>query len=248
MYKGNAVANAQAIVAKAVLAGEFEKSSLSVERNTISQETLRWVEASPGTPESYLANFLATNDFLCNGDVMGDVNKGVIGLRMDNVQVAKIDSVSVKRVMNLGEVGTNICEYDSTEVSHPASRLPGYQGATTRGLLLAGCEHIKLSNIDVQTIVSYAGAAYGLDIETDSHDICINELFARDVNAGANEDPRSYNSYANNTKNPNKQPLAVGIRVVPTADDVHYGTVHVRDIYGLEGNYRPISNRFKGDQ
>jgi hypothetical protein len=239
-YKGNVVSNAQAIVAKAAKAGEFEKSPLSVKRSTISSDTLAWIEADSDAPESRLFNFMETNDFLCNGDIMFHVNKGVIGLRMDNVQHSKVNQLSIKRVKNTGDIGTSLCKYSTTEISHPGSHLPGYQGATTRGVLLAGCEHNELSNLDIQTIDSYSGAAYGIDVETDTHDVSIHDVQVRDVKAGANEDIMSYNGlYA---KNPNKQPLALGIRVAPTADNVHLGAYTVNDIYGLEENWDNVRN------
>jgi hypothetical protein len=86
MYKGTVISNAQAFVAKAIKEGDFDANPhLSIKRNTISSKTLEWIEAMPGTEESYLHSLLDSTDFICNGDVMFHVNKGAIGLRIDNV-------------------------------------------------------------------------------------------------------------------------------------------------------------------
>jgi hypothetical protein len=121
MYKGNVVANAQAIVSKAAKAGAFDGSNLWTELDTISGETLDWIEAVPGSDESYLAHFLQTNCFLCNLDVMFHANKGTVGLRLDNVQHSKFTNISVKYVKNMGGTGSLVCNYESDEFSHPLS-------------------------------------------------------------------------------------------------------------------------------
>jgi hypothetical protein len=138
MYKGNVVANAQAFVSKAIKAGEFEGSNLWTDLNTISSDTLNWIEATPGTYDSYLSNFMKTNSFICNLDLMFHVNKGTIGLRLDEVQHSKFNNVSIKWITNIAPVGSFVCDYDATEFSHPLSKLPGYQGSKSRGILVAG--------------------------------------------------------------------------------------------------------------
>ncbi|MEM6709686.1 MAG: hypothetical protein AAF648_12965, partial [Pseudomonadota bacterium] len=47
-YLGNPVANAQALVAKAIHAGDFDQSPLSVGRSSITPAMVRWVEAQAG--------------------------------------------------------------------------------------------------------------------------------------------------------------------------------------------------------
>ena len=47
-YLGNVVANAQALVAKAALAGAFADSNLDVSRSNITQPVLNWIEARDG--------------------------------------------------------------------------------------------------------------------------------------------------------------------------------------------------------
>jgi hypothetical protein len=78
-YTGNPVANAQAFVAKAQLNGDFAASSLDLSRQSISSTILSWVEAAPGSES--LDDIGAT--YLCNGDSMFHVDKGVIAFKMD---------------------------------------------------------------------------------------------------------------------------------------------------------------------
>merc|ERR1711881_227174 len=83
VYVGNVLSNAQALVAKAALNGDFDGSYISVSRLSIDQGIIDWIEADPETTEATLAHLVGEpKGYLCNGDSMFHVNKGVIAFRM----------------------------------------------------------------------------------------------------------------------------------------------------------------------
>jgi hypothetical protein len=84
-YKGNVVADAQIMTAKAILDGTLDSSgsnpSLLTNINTIPQSIVAWAEGipfgSPPTKPKY------TPSYRCHGDIMHHVIKGMVGIRME---------------------------------------------------------------------------------------------------------------------------------------------------------------------
>jgi len=211
-YIGNCVANAQALVGKAVLDGAFEGKSLDVSRSGISEEILAWIEADPSAPEAKLSHLLADHSLICNTDTMVHVNKGVIGLKADGARGVKISNVKVDNVINYGEIGSDLCGYDATETSHPLSILPGYQGATTRGISLSGSVKVQIQETEVEKIYSHGGSAYGIDVLLDSHNIGVKDSFVDQIYAAESYERKDFTG-------PNAIPEAVAYR----ADSLSFG-------------------------
>lgn len=174
VYVGNAVTNAQALVAKAALNGEFPHF-LDTSRNSINQELITWVESG-----ATLASYLELNPgphgtgFICNGDQMFHVNKGVIGFKLDGAIRVVVKNSKVKNISNIGKAGSTIC--GNYERSHPAATLQGYGGAITRGVSIAGSQDVSLKNIQIKKVVSVNGSAIGVDVQTDSSNIEIKNV------------------------------------------------------------------------
>lgn len=166
-YRGNVVANAQALVAKAIAAGDFDNSHLDVSRSSLTPEALAWVEGVPGSQT--LADIDAS--FICNGDSMFHVNKGAIGFKIDAADNVKLKHTSVHNVTNLGLPGATICDYDQTSFSHSLATLPGYGGAIVRGYSVAGSTDVKIKHASVSGLSSASGAVVGFDVFTDSANV-----------------------------------------------------------------------------
>ena len=171
-YTGNAISNAQAIVAKAVLDGWFGnggsgcRASLDTSRLSIMQETVNWIEAAPGSEDAKLSTLVSNMDhpaFVCNGDTMFHVNKGVVGFKMDGTGRLRMRRCRAKRVTNFGRPGSTICEYDTTEKSHPLALLTGYGGTDARGFTFAGSENVNVKECSVEQVISDWGSAVGFD-------------------------------------------------------------------------------------
>jgi hypothetical protein len=187
-YIGNPVANAQAFVYKAFENGEFEGSGLDLSRMSFDQDILDWVESQPGAgpldyePDPNKLNGLG-NGFLCNGDSMFHVNKGVIGMRLDAAKNINVSDSSVMGITNLGKAGSDIC--GPYVKSHTGATLEGYGGAVVRGINIAGAAKVTISNTSVEDLTSESGTAIGFDVQTNSKKVELKDTWVYDATAGA---------------------------------------------------------------
>jgi hypothetical protein len=230
-YTGNPAANAQAFVAKAQLNGDFAESSLDLSRQSISPSILSWVEAAPGSES--LDDIGAT--YLCNGDSMFHVNKGVIAFKMDAAQNVRLTNTGVSGLENLGAEGTGLCGDYLGGKSHPDATLNGYGGSTVRAYTFSGTQDVLVVNASARGLTSAGGTAIGFDILTDSSDIRILSASVADVNA-ASDSTMSPDS-------PTEEPWAYGYYVGAEAGSVNvwgcaselsgqYGEAEIHDLTG----------------
>lgn len=217
-YTGNALANAQALVAKADLNGEFPPF-LDTTRLNITQEVIDWIE-NEGTLDQLVPT---PSDYLCNGDTMFHVNKGVIGFKMDGANRVRLRDTSVRNLENLGEEGSALCgDYVK---SHPAATLEGYGGATVRGYSFAGSTRVLVSRGEASNLSSLAGTVTGFDIMTDSDKVMILKSEVDGIEAGL--------SFVANG-GPNEAPDAIGVRVGADATRVRLKKVDVYDLAAFD--------------
>jgi len=230
-YAGNIVANAQALVAKAIHLGDFADSSLDVSRNSITPQMIRWVEASSGF--EHLANISAAGtEYLCNGDSMFHVNKGVIGYNLSAVDFALLSNASVLGLKNLGDPGSSLCGDYSDGLSHPKATLAGYGGAGARGYAIAGANWVSLRNARVNNLSAVAGNASAVDIITDSQNLSLNQLKVENLSAGLGADSEAGFSGFNG---PNPIPTAVAVRVGVDTKGVKVKRLCTQDLQGYGG-------------
>jgi hypothetical protein len=176
-YLGNPVANAQAFVAKAVANGEFDSSHLSIRRTNLTNDILEWVQGGQTIGEAGIG-------YLCNGDSMFHVNKGVIAFRMDAARNVQLTNTSVSGLTNLGAAGSTICGDYSASFSHPAATLPGYGGSAVRAYTFAGTQHARINRAIAHGLRAHAGPVIGFDVLTDSNDIQLTSASVHDATAG----------------------------------------------------------------
>ena len=179
-YTGNVVANAQAFVARANLNGEFASSVLNVSRLNITEDILAWVEGEAGSTTLAESGI----SYLCNGDSMFHVNKGVIAFKMDAARNVRLTKTSVSGLENLGAEGSTLCGDYLEGKSHPAATLLGYGGSMVRGYTFSGTEDAVVFGASARGLSSRSGSAIGFDILTDSSDIRLSGVNVSDVNAG----------------------------------------------------------------
>lgn len=183
VYTGNVVANAQALVAKAVHEGEFQNSYLDVSRLTITEAIIQWIEAPAHTPQAKLQSlFPSAEDYFCNGDSMFHVNKGVIAFKIDGAKNVDMRNTSASHIENWGAVGSDLCgEYTR---SHPAATLEGYGGAVARGYSFAGSKNVDVRRSFVTDLKAKSGSAIAFDILTDSRNIDLKNVWATRLEGG----------------------------------------------------------------
>lgn len=205
-YKGNVLANAQAIVAKAALAGEFSNSFLDISRLNITEDIIKWIEGDEGLAVSL---FDDESDYLCNGDTMFHVNKGVIGFKMDGAENVTVENTSVQNLKNWGEIGSELC--GNYTKSHPKATLKGYGGTVVRGYSVAGSKNVLIKDSFAVDLGSVSGPVIVFDVLTDSHAVEINNSSADSISSG---------TIFQANGGPNRVPDAIGVHVSADATDV----------------------------
>ena len=150
VYTGNVVANAQALVAKAALNGEFP-SFLDVTRLNITQEVLTWIES--GSALSTIVQ--QPTDYLCNGDTMFHVNKGVIGFKMDGAQNVTMKNTSVDEIENFG----TLAQECAATAASPSGDPRGLRWRDGAWLFLRGLEDssAQLSRVELERSSGHRG-------------------------------------------------------------------------------------------
>ena len=223
IYKGNILSNAQALVAKAHLNGDYHYSKLDLSRSNMTQEVINWVEADYHTAKKNAPRLLFhQQDFLCNADSMFHVNKGVIGFKIDGAYKVLIDNTSVSGIANLSEVGLDTCGMYAK--SHPKATLEGCGGPKTRGYSIAGSNSVRIANAEVSQLTALCGTAVGFDVMTDSSNVLLENCDVHTINAGE--------MYEHNHA-PNEPPMAVGFRVSPSTHNVALMGVCASDMKGF---------------
>ena len=207
-------------MAKAAHNSEFPVF-LNVDRLNITPEVVDWIES-----EGVLSDLVPTpNDYLCNGDTMFHVNKGVIGFKIDGADNVEMNRTSANNLENVGAEGTSLCgDYAK---SHPGAALDGYGGAGVRAYTFAGSTDVRLQRASAENLSSLAGSISGCEILTDSNSINIRDCEVRHVEAGLDfiEDPNS----------PNEAPKATGVRIRPEVGaDVRLRNVRLEDAQAFD--------------
>eukprot|EP01025_Chloroclados_australasicus_P061186 TRINITY_DN79_c0_g1_i4.p1 TRINITY_DN79_c0_g1~~TRINITY_DN79_c0_g1_i4.p1 ORF type:complete len:723 (-),score=62.31 TRINITY_DN79_c0_g1_i4:549-2618(-) len=172
VYIGNALSNAQLIVAKAILEG-FDFGELTTNRNSIDQQIIDWAQGGQSLQQSGLG-------YLCNGDAQFHATNGVIGLRLDSSKKVQIQNVRIDRLENRGGIGSTLCwDNQQYQLSNGRSNYkgyyPGYTGGVSRGFSIAASKDVNLTECYVNRTVSLAGSSFGYDVHAYSDNIRLNQ-------------------------------------------------------------------------
>ena len=158
-----------------------------------------WIES-----EGVLSDLVPTpSDYLCNGDTMFHVSKGVIGFKIDGAVGVRMRDVQGENLENLGLQGSSICG-DYTK-SNPHATLEGYGGATVRAYTFAGSSDVRLKDVSSSNLWSLAGSVSGCEVLTDSDRVRIRGCDVNEVEAGL--------SFVEGEAGPNEVPTATGVRI-----------------------------------
>ncbi len=222
-YTGNVVANAQAFVAKAEAAGDFDDSMLDLSRLSITADMVAWVEGAAGSET--LDRIGAT--YLCNGDSMFHVNKGVIAFKMDAAENVRLIDTSVDGLVNLGAAGTDLCGNYLNGKSHPAATLNGYGGSVVRAYTFSGTHDAVVRRSAMSGLRTEYGSAFGVDVIADSSGIRLVDANLDDVAAGVGGVPAWLS--------PTKDPKAYGFYLGEDSDHITLIRDCATNMWGLYG-------------
>jgi len=223
-YVGNPVADAQLIVAKAHHEGWFDGASLDLSRLSIGPDVVAWAEGRPA--QATLAKLTAgTPGYLCNGDSMFHVNKGVVGFKMDAVSHATLVATRASNLVNLGGAGTHLCGDYGAARSHPLATLPGYGGTRVRGYSFAGAERVIAVDAGASDLFAAAGEAIGFDVMTDTRRFAAFRPAVTRVATGAG-----------GAAGPNPAARAIAFRIGHEADRVRFRRACAAALDGADGD------------
>jgi hypothetical protein len=163
-YISNPVANAQLLVTK------YKNcvAPLSMSRNSITFDTIKWAEGINGYPD-----YNSTDMNICGGDIFFHVNKGVFGIRIDVAINVILRNISITNISNKGLAASRSCGnyYKGVGTSHPKAIIPGYRGADSTGIVVSRSSMVSFEQVKVSNILSFAGTANGIWIVMNSYDI-----------------------------------------------------------------------------
>ena len=155
-FIGNPLLNAQILV--------FEhKSSFGPRgrRAWLDPAFVAWTKLAPGT-STYTAHYFV------NCDVMMHTMKGCIGLKLDATMGVAVRNVVVRRVENVGRLGSDVeGDYTNPSVANAAGATlveEGYQGGDSRGVSVASSVDVYLSGVEVRDVKSACADSIGYDL------------------------------------------------------------------------------------
>eukprot|EP01083_Nonionella_stella_P067950 180063_1 len=110
--------------------------------------------------------------FTCNGDIMFHTAKGIMGVRIDNIDDVRIENIMIKKLLNKSPLASYACgNYSGPhDGGSPDTReKEGGMGTDVKGIQIIGGDVIfdGYNNI-IQKLVSYNGDVIGLDVKNDA--------------------------------------------------------------------------------
>ena len=163
-YRGNVLSDAQLFIAKHAAEGQGGTTS-------ICPDAIMW--ASSGTD---IRSWMTGDPYyeVFEGDSMAHVNKGNIGLFLQGAVKPSMHAVVVSDVVQHGEASK--AEGEAMPHVHPKKTIYGYQGATSRGVVLAATEDAALSAIDVRDVKSLHADAAAIELIGSNEGVIASDL------------------------------------------------------------------------
>lgn len=215
-YVGNPVANAQLLVAKHKTHASLSNLDTSTTLR-ITSDTLAWAASGSTT---YASHNLV---YMCNGDSMFHVNKGMIGYRIDSCKNVMLSNCKVIDIKTYADIGSNIC--GNYTKGHPDQTLSGYGGCSIRGFNFASTYNLTATNCSVDGCDSYHGEAFGFDIQQKCHRIELNGCEVNNLHAGSDL-TYTLSDYDNN---PTRYPNAIGFNITADPSSVKINSCKVTE-------------------
>jgi hypothetical protein len=224
-YRGNVFSDAQLAMAEL-----GEETPQERGRTRITESFLEW---------AINGEALSGGKLRCNGDVMGHTNKGIVGIRADNVDGLTIRNVVIRDIENRSPLGNLICgEYfvaDATTQNGVRGTLLGYGATGVRGISLVASTGVELAgNIEIRNLASHYGSAVGLASHFGTASTLSGRLRVNRVLANTRLSQREL-SYLQANPQPNALPKACGIDVEDTSTVAITGSVRTDNIVGASG-------------
>ncbi len=227
-YIGNVVSNTQLIVSKAIHEG-FDFGPLSTSRNSIHPNIVKWADNKINWSELNVT-------FVCNGDGMFHVNKGVVIFKMDGSENIVLENCHCTNISNSSSLGSKLAN-DSFDykhrigISHPRTSLNGFGGCNLRGFSFSTSKNVFVYDCSCRNLISKRGQVYGFDLHGYSKKIILENSEVVGLKAGG-ENKKDLDLYL---ENPTPLPLAIGVHVGKNVTD--YNILDF-DVFELNSIYK----------
>merc|ERR1712087_169616 len=164
-YKGNALADAQ--IALALFGPSYDNLDFGTVQN---HHFLMWA-LSEYNGQSY-STLPSCARFMCNGDIMLHTNKGLIGLRLDDIEDVEIDRLSITRLSNESPISSYAC--GSYEGPHDGGsrggvEMEGSMGTDTVAFSMYSGSADFIGYNSIESIYSDFGSSMGMWLMDDAH-------------------------------------------------------------------------------
>jgi hypothetical protein len=250
IYLGNIIADAQAIVAKAIISGDISGpiseggpgtngQILSTKRSSISQTTIDWIEQNVG----YVP--YTERNILFNGDNMHHVNKGIVGFRLDGSDDTVLYQCLVAEIKNktptIAKSALNITawtpvarfeeDYNNYKnrvgKSNIHSTLLGCQNGQVRGFSLSSCGNVYMYKCKVRDLETAFGSCTGIELQQLTTNVYIESCEVISTNAGTAGNLDLYNN------NPESMPIGRGLLIQDSVEKAYIESFKSSEIQGL---------------
>jgi len=175
-YVGTPVSEMKLYVAK------YGSTSFQLGRSNIGSDIIDWSEN--GTD---IADVIAASGYLkfvCNGDAMHHVNKGVIAVKLDGCNRVIVENLRVSNIVSVARLGSEVC--GPYQTSHTGQGIgEGASNNNTRAVSFAGCQEVVIKGCTIDSIHSNNGNSTGMDIFQKSNNFEGKGIRISNVTAGS---------------------------------------------------------------
>jgi hypothetical protein len=199
-FQGNALLDAQIVL------GKFCESTECGNTMSMASDGDFMLWATEGEP---LGGKLS-----CNQDAMRHLNKGIIGLRIEETIGVNLKNIDISYLNNWSTKGTLVCgSYTGPDNGgHEAmTHWDGYQGADARGISVFGSTDVNIEDVTVSFINSVTGHATGIDLIDSSEIEIFSDVLITTIRAGITVTNRELEDFSEN-EDPNAIPVACGVK------------------------------------
>jgi hypothetical protein len=226
-YFGNILSDGQLALAKSSSTMKFG--------NNIPQIVITWSVDNTKTINGVLTSGFK---YECGGDFMHNLNKGVIGIKLDGTENVTLSNVKIDNVSNIGPMGSTICgQYTS---SNPFQQFNnGYYGSYSYGITLSASNSVIMNSIIVNKVNSGSGFSYGTKIMNNGKKISLMDINIENIVAGTLQpDGKWYCRQLVGTSDtlvlctntlPNPLPTSYGLFVDDTISNFKVFIINVKD-------------------
>merc|ERR1719295_209743 len=205
-YVGTAYSNVQIVLS------QFERSWFVLDHTCFDDGIVGW--ALDGVSFGDFGGFYGG----CNTDIQLHINKGVIGLRLDNLVDFNVSNIRIESLINTGGLGVEneICgAYTQGNAHQDPMITAGYTGTEGYGITITQSVEGRISNVSIRDVETHHGTANGIALFKDSS-VNFDGVIVDGITAGSRLNVEQLRPEMNYL--PNKVPIACSIF------DNEYGT------------------------